>query len=70
MNESGFQIEMNALKKKLETEGERKVKILAKTNVNVDVKKSIIAIIQEGADEFKQKTGRNMTYSEMREMYG
>ena len=60
MNESGFQIEMNALKKKLETEGER----------NVDVQKSIIAIIQEGADEFKQKTGRNMTYSEMREMYG
>ena len=68
MNESGFQIELNALKKKLETEGERKVKILAKTNA--DVQKSVIEIIQEGATEFKQKTGRNMTYSEMREMYG
>jgi hypothetical protein len=68
MNESGFQIELNALKKKLETEGERKVKILAKTNM--DVQKSVIEIIQEGATEFKQKTGRNMTYSEMREMYG
>ena len=68
MNESGFQIELNTLKKKLETEGERKVKILAKTNA--DVQKSVIEIIQEGATEFKQKTGRNMTYSEMREMYG
>jgi hypothetical protein len=27
-------------------------------------------IMQNGANEFKQKTGRNMTYSEMREMYG
>jgi hypothetical protein len=68
MNEPGFQIELNALKKKLEAEGERKVKILAKTNA--DVQKSVIEIIQEGATEFKQKTGRNMTYSEMREMYG
>ena len=28
------------------------------------------SIMQEGADEFKEKMGRNMTYSEMREMYG
>jgi hypothetical protein len=28
------------------------------------------SIMQEGAKEFKEKTGRNMTYSEMREMYG
>jgi len=28
------------------------------------------SIMQEGANEFKKKTGRNMTYSEMREMYG
>jgi len=27
-------------------------------------------IMQQGADEFKEKTGRPMTYSEMREMYG
>jgi hypothetical protein len=27
-------------------------------------------IIQSGADEFKKKIGRQMTYSEMREMFG
>lgn len=27
-------------------------------------------IMQKGGDEFKEKTGRNMTYSEMRSMYG
>jgi hypothetical protein len=28
------------------------------------------SIMQEGANEFKEKMGRNMTYSEMRQMYG
>jgi hypothetical protein len=27
-------------------------------------------IMKTGADEFKEKTGRNMTYSEMRYMFG
>ena len=27
-------------------------------------------IINEGNDEFKNATGRNMTYSEMRSLYG
>ena len=27
-------------------------------------------IMQNGANEFKEKTGREMSYSEMREMYG
>jgi len=27
-------------------------------------------IMKQGADEFKEKVGRNMTYSEMRAMYG
>ena len=38
-----------------------------------EVDKSIdvlMAIMQQGANEFKEKTGRNMTYSEMRSMYG
>ena len=26
--------------------------------------------MQDGANEFKQRVGRNMTYSEMREMWG
>ena len=31
---------------------------------------TLLKIMSTGADEFKQKTGRNMTYSEMRSMYG
>jgi len=31
---------------------------------------TLISIMSQGADEFKAKTGRNMTYSEMRQMYG
>jgi hypothetical protein len=30
----------------------------------------LISRMQQGADMFKEKTGRNMTYSEMRQMYG
>ena len=30
----------------------------------------LMGIMQQGANEFKEKTGRNMTYSEMRSMYG
>jgi len=30
----------------------------------------LVNIMNEGAEEFKQKTGRRMTYSEMRQMYG
>jgi exonuclease VII small subunit len=30
----------------------------------------LVNIMQQGADEFKEKTGRAMTYSEMRAMYG
>ena len=31
---------------------------------------TLVGIMKEGAEEFKEKTGRNMTYSEMRQMYG
>jgi len=30
----------------------------------------LVNIMQKGAEEFEQKVGRPMTYSEMREMYG
>jgi hypothetical protein len=35
-----------------------------------DFGKSLIDIMSTGADEFKEKTGRHMTYSEMRQLYG
>ena len=35
-----------------------------------DLGDKLIGIMSEGANECKAKTGRNMTYSEMRSMYG
>jgi hypothetical protein len=32
--------------------------------------KNLTDIMQKGIDEFKKETGRTMSYSEMREMYG
>ena len=52
----------------LEQEGERKVAELIKTN-NVS-EETLMAIINEGNDAFKSANGRNMTYSEMRSLYG
>jgi hypothetical protein len=31
---------------------------------------TLTQIMKEGEEEFKQNTGRSMTYSEMRRMYG
>ena len=52
----------------LEQDGMNKVEELFKTN-NV-TENSLMNIINEGNDEFKNVNGRNMTYSEMRSMFG
>jgi hypothetical protein len=52
----------------LEQEGERKVAELIRTN-NVS-EETLMGIINEGNDAFKSAHGRNMTYSEMRSLYG
>ena len=52
----------------LEQDGMNKVEELFKTN-NV-TENSLLNIITEGNDEFKSANGRNMTYSEMRSMFG
>ena len=52
----------------LEQDGMNKVEELFKTN-NV-TENSLLNIINEGNDEFKSVNGRNMTYSEMRSLYG
>ena len=52
----------------LEQDGMNKVEELFKTN-NV-TENSLLNIITEGNDEFKSVNGRNMTYSEMRSMFG
>lgn len=57
-----------ALKDKLEKEGEEKAKkALANPKATSD---TFLNIIKEGAKEFEQKTGRPLTYSEMRNLYG
>ena len=35
-----------------------------------DLGDALMSIMSAGADEFKEKTGRHMTYSEMRQLYG
>jgi hypothetical protein len=52
----------------LEQDGMNKVEELFKTNNVTD--NSLLNIINEGNDEFKSVNGRNMTYSEMRSMFG
>jgi hypothetical protein len=58
------------LKKKLEKEGMEQLKVLQTKTSIIPPEKELVSIMQKGADEFKEKMGRNMTYSEMREMYG
>jgi len=64
------------IKAKIEADSEKKVSQLNTTNTSLnnhrkeDVGNLLLNIIQTGANEFKEKTGRNMTYSEMREMFG
>jgi|LakMenEpi03Aug12_release.lakeMendotaPanAssembly.Ray.scaffolds.fasta_scaffold437351_2 hypothetical protein len=69
-------INIEEIKIKIETDSEKKVVELNK-NINSfqdygkpDIGNLLINIMKTGADEFKEKTGRNMTYSEMRYMFG
>ena len=61
--------ELVNLKNKLEEEGMQKITELIKNGDvgNINLLKNIM---KSGADEFEKKTGRKMTYFEMREMYG
>jgi hypothetical protein len=68
-NELSTGKELVNLKNKLEKEGMQKVTELIKNgdvgNINL-----LKGIMKSGADEFQEKTGRKMSYLEMREMYG
>jgi len=62
------------LKDKLEKEGEKKVKQIVNdivvgttTKVTAD---TFLNIVKEGNAEFQSKTGRPLTYGEMRDLYG
>ena len=57
-----------ALLRSLEKEGEQKTyTALSDPSANAN---TFLNIIREGAKEFEQKTGKTMTYSEMRAIYG
>jgi len=60
-----------ALKIKLEKEGEQKVSEMLKTESKTEqIGQQCINIMAQGAAEFKEKTGRNLTYPEIRDLYG
>jgi hypothetical protein len=58
------------LKQKLEKEGMENLKQLQQAKGLIPPEKDLSALLQKGADEFKNVMGRNMTYGEMRDMYG
>jgi hypothetical protein len=59
---------LQEIMKKIEKEGEDKLAELKRIgNVNED---SLTNIMKNGEKDFIKKTGRHMTYGEMRQMYG
>lgn len=60
--------DVQQLLNKLEKEGEDKLKQVKISRVVAG--DSLVNIMKEGETEFKKKTGRRMTYSEMRQTYG
>jgi hypothetical protein len=65
--------ELKKLKLELEKKGEQRVKELFLSGPVNDPNKMLegtINIMKDGEKEFVKKTGRYMTYSEIREMYG
>lgn len=66
--------DINLLKKNLESKGEELCKKLL-NNKNIsrdynDVEHMISTIITDGMNEYEKKTGKKMTYGEMRDIYG
>jgi hypothetical protein len=65
--------ELKKLKLHLEKEGGQKVEQLTTSDMIEDSTKmleSVKNIMKDGEKEFVKKTGRRMTYAEMREIYG
>ena len=63
--------EEKALKQKLEKEGEKIAEQVLKSGRPInESKESLVNAMAQGCKEFTEKTGRNLTYSEMRELYG
>lgn len=65
-------VDVNKLIKKLEKEGMEKTAELNSKEIDDPNKmiQELTKIMTDGDKEFKEKTGRNMTYAEMRAAYG
>lgn len=73
--QSSDNVSSDTITKSVMLELEKKAEIrVAELITNVDQKpdfgEKLVSIMSSGAQEFKEKTGRPMTYSEMRAMYG
>ena len=65
--------ELKNLKLKLEKEGEDKTIALTRSHLAKDADtmlESVTKIMKNGEKEFIEKTGKYMSYSEIREIYG
>ena len=62
-------LDTTAILQKIEQEAEQQISHLLQQDAPVCAE-TCINIMQQGADAFRQQTGRNMTYSEMRNAFG
>ena len=72
-NMNNAQINTGSNLQKVMKEIETKTETILMTKLKsekINNSKDLTNIMSESADEFKEKTGRNITYSEMREMFG
>jgi hypothetical protein len=61
-------VKLDTLKKELEDKGfESVMKLRKEKELTLD---NLSKLLEQGQKEFTEKTGRQMSYSEMREMYG
>lgn len=68
INKSTDPEKLQEIIRKLEADGEKQLNELKKTgNVNGD---SLTNLMKNGEKEFVKRTGRRMTYAEMRQAYG
>lgn len=61
--------ETKQIMREIELNVEKEVMLILEKG-NADDTNILQSVLSDGAKEFKEKTGRNMTYSEMREMFG
>jgi hypothetical protein len=64
-------VDLQECKKKIENDAHDKLMKMYKEDPPFEKgAEMLVEIMSSGAREFKEKTGREMTYSEMRDMYG